>query len=157
MAPRSVFAFSLRALPDPPPGLDNPVLVRRWLVEVWLVRARWWAALLQLLVTPLLPAELRPLSLGLGLGLGAANGRLAWRLLEPGADGARLRAGRAQATALEWAALLAALGLYAGAPRSTAPALLAVPLLLAAGRYGVPGLAAGSAAAAVALAGLLAA
>jgi DNA-binding CsgD family transcriptional regulator len=95
VAPRSVFALSLRVLPDPPPGLDDPVLVRRWLVEVWLVRARWWAA------------------------------------------------------------LLAALGLYAGAPRSTAPALLAVPLLLAAGRYGVPGLAAGSAAAAVALAGLL--
>jgi len=118
--------FSRPPVPSPPPGAgapaapgDDPAIARGWPIEAALLRVRWGAAALALLPA-LGRADARASALLLALGLALGNAALA-RLLADGPTPARLRAVRRWATALEWAALLGAVGLWSADPASPAP------------------------------------
>lgn len=117
----------------------SPDTARQWLLAVWMIRIRWSAVPLCLLLVPLFPTISGPYAVVIALTLGLGNAGIAW-LLHVGPSPARLRLARRCATSLEWTVGLGILALLSHEPTSRTPALLLLLILLAAVRYGLPGL-----------------
>lgn len=110
-------------------------LIGCWLFERSLVRIRWAAIPLCLVLIPLFPSLSVPLVVALVLMIGAANAWMA-RLLDGDPCANRLRLVQGGATFVDWTIALGSMALFSGEVANRTPALLLLLVLTTTIRYG---------------------
>ena len=136
-------ALPLRALSPPlappPDSESNPRLVWEWLLAASLVRIRWAAIPLCLLLIPLFTTVPVGIVVAMAALMGGANAVLAWSL-QGHCSPRQLRVMRWVSTALDWAIGLGSIALFSPELADWTPALL-LPLILTTGiRFGSSGI-----------------
>lgn len=120
-------------------GISSSAAARRWLLEAILVRARWCAVPICLLLIPLFPFIPWLLLVLVALGFGVGNAVVVWLLRGDISPTWFARTARL-ASVLDWLGVLGVIGAFSGELEAGSPSLLLLLLGLAGLRSGLRGL-----------------